>query len=65
MDEKQKDLRRKMHKLGIFEKDIKEKFIHASGPGGQNVNKVATCVTLVHVPSGTQVKCQKARTQQL
>lgn len=59
----EKDLRSMLHQLQIFEKDIIESFVHASGPGGQNVNKVATCVVLKHLPTGTQVKCQEARTQ--
>ncbi len=32
--------------LTIPDREITEKFIHASGPGGQNVNKVATAVQL-------------------
>jgi protein subunit release factor B len=49
--------------LGIREDDLDEHFVHAGGKGGQNVNKVATCVVLVHRPSGTSVKCQRERTQ--
>jgi len=63
--EKEDKLRKKLASLGIYEKDIEESFIRSGGRGGQNVNKVATCVQLKHIPSGTEVKCQKARTQGL
>lgn len=53
----------RMQQLNIREEEIQEQFVHASGPGGQNVNKVATCVVLVHQPTGTRVKCQKERQQ--
>jgi len=43
--------------------DVVESFIRSSGPGGQNVNKVATCVALIHKPTGIIVKCQQYRTQ--
>jgi protein subunit release factor B len=49
--------------LGIREDDLEESFVTSGGKGGQNVNKVATCVVLVHRPSGTSVKCQRERTQ--
>src|SRR6187549_590110 len=49
--------------LGIREEDLNETFVHAGGKGGQNVNKVATCVVLVHRPTRTAVKCQRERTQ--
>src|SRR6266851_4143608 len=49
--------------LGIREDDLDESFVHSGGKGGQNVNKVATCVVLVHRPSGMAVKCQRERTQ--
>ncbi len=32
--------------IAIQEDEIEERFIHGSGPGGQNVNKVAACVQL-------------------
>ncbi len=49
--------------LGVHEDDLEESFVTSGGKGGQNVNKVATCVLLVHRPSGTFVKCQRERTQ--
>lgn len=62
---KQKELEARFQKLGIREEDLEESFVRSSGAGGQNVNKVSTCVLLVHVPSGTEVKCQKTRSQVL
>lgn len=47
----------------LNECDLEESFSHASGPGGQNVNKVATRVTLRHVPTGITVVVQEHRTQ--
>jgi protein subunit release factor B len=55
----------RLRKVGVREDDLDEQFVHSGGKGGQNVNKVATCVVLLHRPSGTQVKCQDARTQGL
>ena len=49
----------------LREEDLEEQFIRSSGPGGQNVNKVATCVLLVHRPTGVQVKCQESRSQHM
>src|SRR4030065_751506 len=64
-EEKNTWLRERMKALDILEKDITEKFIRSSGHGGQNVNKTATCVYIKHVPTGTEVKCMKDRSQSI
>lgn len=61
--EKEEALILKMKELGIEEADIEERFIRSGGPGGQNVNKVSTCVQLIHKPSGLIVKSQENRAQ--
>lgn len=63
--EKAQALAARMQQLGIREQDLKERFVRSGGPGGQNVNKVATCVVLTHRPSGITVRCQEERTQAL
>jgi protein subunit release factor B len=63
--EKISGLRDRMLKLGIREEDLHETFVTSQGKGGQNVNKVATCVVLVHPPSGIRIKCQQERSQGL
>jgi len=54
-----------MEKLGLRESDLIEKFVRSQGKGGQNVNKLSTCVYLKHLPTGLEVKCQQERSQAL
>ena len=64
-EKKAAELRHRMDKCKLSEKDIDEKFVRSGGPGGQKVNKSSTCVYLAHRPSGMAVKMQKSRTQKL
>lgn len=63
--EKESQLAQRMVTLGVREADIDESFVRSGGHGGQNVNKVSTCVMLLHRPTGVQVKCQETRHQGL
>ena len=63
--ENEDQLAQRMVALGVREADIEESFVRSGGHGGQNVNKTATCVMLLHRPTGLQVKCQTTRHQGL
>ena len=49
--------------VALNEVDIQEDFSRSSGPGGQNVNKVSTKVTLRHRPTNISVTVQDSRSQ--
>lgn len=53
------------HITALNETELEETFSRSSGPGGQNVNKVATRVTLRHLPTGISITVQDTRSQSM
>jgi protein subunit release factor B len=62
---KRRQLDALMARTGVREGDLVEKFVLGSGSGGQKINKTSSCVYVRHVPSGIEVKCQRARSRAL
>jgi protein subunit release factor B len=64
-DQKNRWLQQKMAELNVREEDLEERFIRASGNGGQHVNKTSSAVQLRHIPSGICVSSSQERSQSL
>jgi len=56
-------LKERMRRLQIQESDLVERFVLGSGPGGQKINKTASCVHLLNIPTKIEVHCQENRSR--
>lgn len=62
---KEAELLARMAACGLTEADLEERHVRSGGPGGQHVNRSATCIYLRHKPTALEVKMQQARSQAL
>jgi protein subunit release factor B len=56
-------LRARFVSLGVRPEEVEERFIRGAGAGGQKINKTSSTVWLRHDPTGTEVRCQRERSQ--
>jgi len=56
-------IQNRFDKLGVLVRDVEEKFVRGSGPGGQKINKTSSTVILRHEPTGIEVRVQRERSQ--
>jgi len=61
--EKWQTVRDRLARVGATEANLEERFVLGSGHGGQKINKTASCVDLLHLPTGIRVKCQQSRSR--
>ena len=47
--------------MKLNKKDLKIEYTRGTGAGGQHKNKVETCVTITHIPTGMSERCQDTR----
>ena len=55
----------RLRTLGLDPRQIEESFIRGGGPGGQKINKTASCVQLAYAPLELRVRCQASRSRSL
>ena len=58
-------LRARFVSLGVRPEEVEERFVRGAGAGGQKINKTSSTVWLRHGPTGTEVRCQRERSQTL
>jgi peptide chain release factor len=56
-------IQNRLDALGVLVRDVEERFVRGSGPGGQKINKTSSTVCLKHRPTGVDVRCQRERSQ--
>lgn len=56
-------LQARFQRLGIDPSSVIERFVRGTGPGGQKINKTSSTVSLMHVATGVEVRCQAERSQ--
>ena len=59
--DKEAKLQARMRDLGIDASALIEKFVQGGGPGGQKINKTASCVNLNYPPENIVIRCQRTR----
>jgi protein subunit release factor B len=57
-------INKRLKAVHVYEADLIEKYIFGQGPGGQKINKTASCVLLQHIPTGIVIKCQAHRSRE-